>query len=179
MYTITIYLEYLASLISPSGKTGCVWKPGFVKFSHIYEVKFCYTCQNTYDFHINVGFASSFTRNPKNLTVYSDTSRYAFECQIATFVSTEVDLNLMRIEWDGAMNSSEEFQLQDSQFSFSPLPGYSIFVRDINGSSFDMLPDRFRCRAVFTLPNGAEMIVATSDMALIIQMDMIGMYTYM
>ena len=82
----------------------------------------------------------------------------------------------MRIEWDGAMTSSEEFQLQDSQFSFNPLPGYSIFVRDVNGPSFDLFPNRYRCRAVFTLPNGAEMTVATSDTAFIIQMDMIGEY---
>jgi len=105
--------------------------------------------------------------------VYQNTSRYTFECQITTFAGTEDDLNLMRIEWDGAKENSEDFQLQESQFSFSPLPGYSIFVRDIN-SSFDLFPNRYRCRAVFTLPNGAEMTVATSEVADIILMDMIG-----
>ena len=77
-------------------------------------------------------------------------------------------LSLMRIEWDGAMKDSEEFQLQDSQFSFSPLPGYSIFVRDANGSSFDLFPNRYWCRAVFTLPNGSDITVATSKMAFLL-----------
>jgi len=121
----------------------------------------------------SLGFDSSFLRDPENLTVYLDTSRYAFECQIATFASTEDDLNLMRIEWDGAIESSGDFQLQHSQFSYSPLPGYSIFVRDIN-SSFDSFPNRYRCRAVFTLPNGSNMTVATSKVANIILIDMIG-----
>ena len=75
----------------------------------------------------------------------------------------------MRIEWDGAMENSEDFQLQDSQFSFSPLPGYSIFVRDINSSSFDLLPYRYRCRAVFTLSNGSNITVAMSKVAFLFE----------
>lgn len=122
-----------------------------------------------------VGFASSFSRNPDNFTVYMGTSRYAFECQITAFAETDNDLSLMRIEWDGALENSEDFQLQDSQFSFSPLPGYSVFVRDINdSSSFDSLPNRYRCRAVFKLPNGTNMTAATSEVASVILMDMIG-----
>jgi len=84
------------------------------------------------------------------MTVFGNTERYAFQCHINTFAETDDDLSLMIIEWDGAFDSLEDFQLQDSQFSFSPLPGYSIFVRDINSSSFDLLPNRYRCRAVFT-----------------------------
>jgi len=81
---------------------------------------------------------------------------------------TDDDLSLMRIEWDGAMENSEEFQLQDSQFIYNPLPGYSIFVRDINDTSFGLLPNRYRCRAVFTLPNGSNITFATSKVAFLL-----------
>ena len=104
--------------------------------------------------------------------MYGNTERYSFQCHINTFAETDDDLSLMRIEWDGALYNSEDFQLQDSQFSFSPLPGYSIFVRDINSSSFDLLPNRYRCRAVFTIPNGSDVTVATSKIAY--ALDMIG-----
>ena len=121
---------------------------------------------------VNVGFISNFTVHPETLTVYANTERYAFKCYISTFAETDDHLSLMRIEWDGAMKDSKEFQLQDSQFSFNPLPGYSIFVRDVNGSSFDLFPNRYRCRAVFTLPNGSDITVATSKAAY--ALDMIG-----
>jgi len=74
----------------------------------------------------------------------------------------------MTIKWDGAMENSEEFQLQDSQFIYNPLPGYSIFVIDINNTPFGLLPNRYRCRAVFTLPNGSNITVATSEVAFIL-----------
>ncbi|XP_065887865.1 uncharacterized protein [Dysidea avara] len=115
-----------------------------------------------------IGFNKDFTVHPGNLTVYENTERYAFKCHINMFAEIYDHLSLMRIEWDGAMKDSEEFQLQDSQFSFSPLPGYSIFVRDANGSSFDLFPNRYRCRAVFTLPNGSDITVATSKMAFLL-----------
>ncbi|XP_065910088.1 uncharacterized protein [Dysidea avara] len=115
-----------------------------------------------------IGFNKDFTVHPGNLTVYENTERYAFKCHINMFAEIDDHLSLMRIEWDGAMEDSEEFQLQDSQFSFSPLPGYSIFVRDVNGSSFDLFPNRYRCRAVFTLPNGSDSTVATSKVAFLL-----------
>jgi len=107
--------------------------------------------------------------HPQDVTVFGNTERYAFQCQINIFAETDDDLSLMRIEWDGALDSSEDFQLQDSQFSFSPIPGYSIFVRDNNSSSLHLLPNRYRCRAVFTLPNGSNVTVATSKVAFLLE----------
>ena len=134
----------------------------------IHYFKTCKSMYYSYYFCCNVGFNKDFTVHPGNLTVYENTERYAFKCHINMFAEFYDHLSLMRIEWDGAMKDSEEFQLQDSQFSFSPLPGYSIFVRDANGSSFDLFLNRYRCRAVFTLPNGSDITVATSKMAFLL-----------
>ena len=115
-----------------------------------------------------IGFADSFSVNPKSLSVHGATQRFAFECQIDTFARNESDLNRTRIEWESAFSRADIYEIQDRQNVFSPLPGYSILVVDIVDSSIDMFPDMYRCIAVFTLQNGTEVIVATSEPGMLI-----------
>ena len=98
--------------------------------------------------------------------------RFAFECEIDVFTRNESDVNRTRIDWEGAFSATPDlYQIQDNQTVFSPLPGYSILVVDTNGSTIDNFPDRYRCIAVFTLQNGSEVIVATSELGLLMMDD--------
>ena len=116
-----------------------------------------------------IGFADSFSLNPMSLSVRRTTTRFAFECEIEVFARDESDFNRTRIEWEGASSSTPNlYQIQDNQNVFSPLSGYSVLVVDTNGVLIDMFPDRYRCRAVFTLQNGSEVTAATSEPGLLI-----------
>ena len=101
--------------------------------------------------------------------VHRTTCRFAFECQIDTFARNESDLNRTRIEWEGAFSSApDDYQIQDSQNVFSPLPGYSILVIDTNDQPIDMFPDTYRCIVIYILQDGTEVIVATSEPGMLI-----------
>ena len=116
-------------------------------------------------FIVAAGFADNFSIHPKNFTLYSDTSRVAFECRIDAFVADEMDGSRLRILWEGSDGSNDSFTELASNSTFSPLTGYSIFVMD-NG--LDVLPVMVRCRAVFVTEVGENMIVATSEIAYIV-----------
>ena len=104
-----------------------------------------------------------------SLSVHRTTTRFAFECEINIFARNESDFNRTRIEWEGAFSSTpDDYQIQDNQNVFNPLPGYSILVVDANGLPIDMFPDRYRCIAVFTSQDGSEVITATSEIGLLI-----------
>ena len=118
-----------------------------------------------YLFVNTVGFADNFSVHPENFTLYSDTARVAFECRINTFVATECDNSLLSIVWEGSDDPDGSFTaLTINANTFSPLPGYSIFVMDSNLNS---LPGMLRCQAVLSLP-GEDMVVATSEVAYIV-----------
>lgn len=94
--------------------------------------------------------------------MYSDTSRVAFECRIDTFVATADDGTRLSIVWEGSNGSGDPFATLSIGNTFSPLPGYSVFVVDGN---IDTLPVMFRCQAMFSPVMGDNMTVATSDVA--------------
>ena len=103
------------------------------------------------------------------MLVHTATLRFAFECQIDTFASNESDLNRTRIEWESAFSSApDNYQIQDHQNVFSPLPGYSILVIDTNNMPIDMFPDIYRCIVVYILQDGTEVVVATSEPGMLI-----------
>lgn len=111
-----------------------------------------------------VGFADNFSVNPKNLTVYVNSPRIAFECRINTFAKTEDNFDLMRIEWESANSTApDDFSPVTQGMTFDPLPGYSVLIIDTMdvGSELDV----YRCLAVFTLSNGTNITMAMSDSA--------------
>ena len=112
-----------------------------------------------------VGFADNFSVHPKNFTLYSDTARVAFECRINAFVATESDTSRLSIVWEGSNDPDGLFTvLTDDTNTFSPLPGYSIFVMDGN---LDTLPGILHCQAMLSM-SGEDMVVATSAVAYIV-----------
>ena len=111
-----------------------------------------------------VGFADSFSVHPKNLTVYVDTSRIAFECRINTFAGTEEDFNLMQIEWESANSTvPDDFSAATKGMVVTPLPGYSVLIIETTSVATEL--DVYRCQAIFTLSNGTNITAAISDSA--------------
>ncbi|XP_065905337.1 hemicentin-1-like isoform X3 [Dysidea avara] len=111
-----------------------------------------------------VGFADNFSVNPKNLTVFVNSPRIAFECQINTFAETEDDFNLMRIEWESTNSSApNDFTTITQGMILNPLPGYSVLIIDTMDVTSEL--DVYRCQAVFMLSNRTNITMATSDSA--------------
>ena len=111
-----------------------------------------------------LGFADNFSVNPKNLTVFVNSPRIAFECRINTFAETEDDFNLMRIEWESANSSApNDFTTITQGMILNPLPGYSVLIIDTMDVTSEL--DVYRCQAVFMLSNGTNITMATSDLA--------------
>ena len=123
---------------------------------------------------VTVGFADNFSVHPENFTIFSDTMRVAFECRINTFVATQDDANRLNIVWEGS-SSNDTFIMLSSDI-FNPLPGYSVLVMDYD----DTLPVMFRCQAMFTPLVGPDMVVATSEVAYIVNItDILGKFYYL
>ena len=111
-----------------------------------------------------LGFADNFSVNPKNLTVFVNSPRIAFECQINTFAETEDDFNLMRIEWESTNSSApNDFTTITQGMILNPLPGYSVLIIDTMDVTSEL--DVYRCQAVFMLSNRTNITMATSDSA--------------
>ena len=112
------------------------------------------------------GFADSFSVNPQSLSVDRAACRFAFECQIDTFA---VNQSRARIEWEAAFsNAPDDYQIQDRQNVYNPLPGYSILVIDTNDLTIDNFRDIYRCMAVFILQDGSDVVVTSEPGRLII-----------
>ena len=119
---------------------------------------------------ITVGFADDFSIHPENFTIHSDTTRVAFECRINTFIATQNDSSRLLIVWEGS-SANDTFTMFSGDDIFNPVPGYSILVMDYD----DTLPVMFRCQAVFTPLMGDDMVIATSEVAYIINItDILG-----
>ena len=118
---------------------------------------------------ITVGFADNFSVHPENFTIYSDTMRVAFECRINTFIATQDDASRLNIVWEGS-SSNDTFTMLSGGI-FNQLQGYSVLVMDYD----DTLPVMFRCQAMFTPLVGDDMVVATSEVAYIVNItDILG-----
>jgi len=111
-----------------------------------------------------VGFVDNFSVNPKNLTVYVNSPRIAFECRINTFAETIADFDLMWIQWEATnFTTPDDFNPVTQGMIINPLPGYSVLIIDTMDVTNEL--DVYHCLAVFKLSNGTNITVATSDSA--------------